>query len=41
MLDTMYDLPGAEDVAKVTVNGPVVRGEAVPIIQNKEKQAAA
>jgi ATP-dependent Clp protease ATP-binding subunit ClpX len=41
MLDTMYDLPGAEDVAKVTINGPVVRGEALPLVQNKEKRAAA
>ena len=41
MLDTMYDLPGNEDVASVTITGPVVRGESAPLIQNKEKQAAA
>ena len=41
MLDTMYDLPGTDDVAKVTITGPVVRGESKPIIQHKEKQAAA
>jgi ATP-dependent Clp protease ATP-binding subunit ClpX len=41
MLDTMYDLPGTDDVASVTINAPVVRGETHPLIQNKEKQAAA
>ena len=41
MLDTMYDLPGTDDVAKVTINGAFVRGEGEPIIQKKEKQAAA
>jgi ATP-dependent Clp protease ATP-binding subunit ClpX len=41
MLDTMYDLPGSEDVASITINGPVVRGESAPLIQSKEKQAAA
>jgi len=41
MLDTMYDLPGTDHVAKVTVNAPVVRGEAAPLLQNREKQAAA
>jgi ATP-dependent Clp protease ATP-binding subunit ClpX len=41
MLDTMYDLPGADDVAKVTINAAVVRGESAPILQKKEKQAAA
>ena len=29
------------DVASVTVNASVVRGESHPLIQNKEKQAAA
>jgi len=41
MLDTMYDLPGSEDIASITVNGPVVRGESKPLIQQREKQAAA
>jgi ATP-dependent Clp protease ATP-binding subunit ClpX len=41
MLDTMYDLPGADDVEKVTINGPVVRGDSKPLIRKKEKQAAA
>jgi ATP-dependent Clp protease ATP-binding subunit ClpX len=41
MLDTMYDLPGSEDVAQVTITAPVVRGESKPIVQHKEKQAAA
>ena len=41
MLDTMYDLPGTDDVAKITVTGPVVRGENQPLIQQREKQAAA
>jgi ATP-dependent Clp protease ATP-binding subunit ClpX len=41
MLDTMYDLPGNEDVASITINGPVVRGETKPLVQHKEKRAAA
>jgi ATP-dependent Clp protease ATP-binding subunit ClpX len=41
MLDTMYDLPGSDDVASISVNGPVVRGETKPLIQNKQKRAAA
>jgi ATP-dependent Clp protease ATP-binding subunit ClpX len=41
MLDTMYDLPGTEDVGSITINGPVARGEAKPIIQHREKKAAA
>jgi ATP-dependent Clp protease ATP-binding subunit ClpX len=41
MLDTMYDLPGNEDVASISVNGPVVRGETKPLVQHKEKRVAA
>jgi ATP-dependent Clp protease ATP-binding subunit ClpX len=41
MLDTMYDLPGNDDVEAITINGPVVRGESAPLVRNKEKKAAA
>ena len=41
MLDTMYDLPSSEDIASITINGPVVRGDSKPLVQNKENQAAA
>jgi len=41
MLDTMYDLPGSDDVAGVTLTAEAVRGEARPLIERREKQAAA
>jgi ATP-dependent Clp protease ATP-binding subunit ClpX len=41
MLDLMYEIPGAEDVASVKITRSVVRDEAKPIIRRKEKQAAA
>jgi len=44
LLDTMYDLPSAQDVSKVVVDESVVNGEANPylIYENVEpKQAAA
>ncbi len=43
LLDTMYDLPSMDDVSKVVVDGPVIRGESSPYIiyQGGEKQLAA
>ena len=41
MLDLMYEIPGAEDVASVKITRSVVRDEGKPIIRRKEKQAAA
>ena len=41
MLDVMYDIPGADDVEKVTVTAAVVRGEASPLVQRKPAKAAA
>ena len=43
LLDTMYDLPSMENVAKVVVDESVIQGESKPIIlyNNIEKQRAA
>ena len=41
MLDVMYEIPGADDVASVKITRAVVRDEVKPLIRRKEKQAAA
>jgi ATP-dependent Clp protease ATP-binding subunit ClpX len=41
MLDVMYEIPSAEDIASVKITAAVVRYDAKPIIRRKEKQAAA
>ena len=43
LLDTMYDLPSLEDVSKVVVDEPVLRGESKPylIYDSGEQRAAA
>lgn len=41
MLDVMYEIPSAEDVASVKITRAAVRGEVKPLIRRKEKQAAA
>ena len=41
MLDVMYDIPSDSSVAGVTINRAVVRGEAPPVLQRKQDQAAA
>jgi ATP-dependent Clp protease ATP-binding subunit ClpX len=41
MLDLMYEIPGADDIASVKITRPVVRDESKPLIRRKEKQAAA
>jgi ATP-dependent Clp protease ATP-binding subunit ClpX len=41
MLDVMYDIPGADDVEKVTITAAIVRGEAAPMVQRKPARAAA
>ncbi|MDD2768340.1 MAG: ATP-dependent Clp protease ATP-binding subunit ClpX [Methylococcus sp.] len=43
LLDTMYELPSAEDVEKVVVDEKVVRGEAEPylVYRTEEKQCAS
>ena len=39
--DLMFELPGTDDVAAVTVNASVVRGESAPIIRRRVEKAAA
>ncbi|KAB2675447.1 MAG: ATP-dependent Clp protease ATP-binding subunit ClpX [Verrucomicrobia bacterium] len=41
MRDVMFDIPGADDIAGVTVNRAVVLGEAAPLVRRKEQRAAA
>ncbi len=41
MLDLMYEIPGAEDIASVKITRAVVRDEGKPIIRRKENKAAA
>jgi ATP-dependent Clp protease ATP-binding subunit ClpX len=41
MRDVMFEIPGSDDIAGMTVNRAVVRGEAAPLVRRKERQAAA
>ena len=43
LLDTMYELPSAENVSKVIIDETVIRGEAPPFLvyETEEKQRAA
>ncbi len=41
MLDLMYDSPGRDDVAEVTINRAVVDGKRSPLIRKKQEKDAA
>jgi len=41
MLDIMYDAPGRDDIAEVTVNRAVVEGKRAPLIRKKQEKDAA
>ncbi|MGL4204832.1 MAG: ATP-dependent protease ATP-binding subunit ClpX [Aeromonadaceae bacterium] len=43
LLDTMYDLPSQQEVAKVVIDESVIKGESQPLLiyQNPERQAAS
>jgi ATP-dependent Clp protease ATP-binding subunit ClpX len=41
MLDIMYDSPGRDDIAEVTINRGVVEGKRAPIIRKKQEKDAA
>ncbi|TSA34398.1 MAG: ATP-dependent Clp protease ATP-binding subunit ClpX [Verrucomicrobiaceae bacterium] len=41
MLDIMYDAPGRDDIAEVTVNRAVVEGRRTPLIRKKQEKDAA
>ena len=43
LLDTMYELPSAENVSKVIIDETVIRGDAAPFLvyETEEKQRAA
>jgi len=41
MLDVMYDIPGRDDVAEVTINRAVVEGKKPPLLRRKQEKDAA
>jgi len=41
MLDLMYDSPGRDDVAEVTINRAVVEGKRAPLVRKKQEKDAA
>jgi ATP-dependent Clp protease ATP-binding subunit ClpX len=41
MLDVMYDAPGREDLAEVTINRAVVEGTKPPLLRRKQEKEAA
>ena len=41
MLDIMFDIPGRDDIAEVTVNRAVVEGKRAPLIRKKQDKDAA
>lgn len=41
MLDLMYTVPSASEVAGVTITGAAARGEAAPLVRRKPAKAAA
>jgi ATP-dependent Clp protease ATP-binding subunit ClpX len=41
MLDVMFDAPGSEDIAHITITRSVVTGESKPLIQRRQGRAAA
>ena len=41
MLDVMFDSPGRDDIAEVTINRSVVEGKRAPLIRKKQEKDAA
>jgi ATP-dependent Clp protease ATP-binding subunit ClpX len=41
MLDLMYEIPGRDDIAEVTINRGVVTGEREPLLRKKQSKEAA
>jgi ATP-dependent Clp protease ATP-binding subunit ClpX len=41
MLDMMYEVPGRDDIAEVTINRAVVEGKREPLIRKKQSKDAA
>ncbi len=41
MRDVMFEIPGSDDIAGVTVNRAVVLGESAPLVRRKARQVAA
>ena len=41
MLDVMFEVPGSDDIAGITVTRAVVQGDCAPLLRRKSKEAAA
>jgi ATP-dependent Clp protease ATP-binding subunit ClpX len=41
LLEVMYNVPGREDIADITLNRAVVEGKRTPIIRKKQDKDAA
>ncbi|HEY5753038.1 MAG TPA: ATP-dependent Clp protease ATP-binding subunit ClpX [Chthoniobacterales bacterium] len=41
MLDVMYEVPGREDIADITINRAVVEGKRTPLLRKKQDKDAA
>ena len=41
MLDVMFESPGREDIAEITINRAVVDGKRTPLIRKKQEKDAA
>jgi ATP-dependent Clp protease ATP-binding subunit ClpX len=41
MLDVMFDCPGRDDIAEVTINRAVVEGKKSPLLRRKQEKDAA
>jgi ATP-dependent Clp protease ATP-binding subunit ClpX len=41
MLDTMYEIPDADDISSVKIDEKVALGQAQPAIHRRQKKAAA
>jgi ATP-dependent Clp protease ATP-binding subunit ClpX len=41
MLDIMFESPGRDDIAEVTINRAVVEGKRSPLIRKKQEKDAA
>ena len=41
MLETMYEIPDADDISSVKIDEKVALGESQPIIHRRQKKAAA
>ena len=41
MLDVMFDSPGRDDIAEITINRAVVEGKRTPLVRKRQDKDAA